>query len=139
MTMYAYYHSAGEVTAQDFLIFFKIYLSWPFFFFFSSRRRHTRWPRDWSSDVCSSDLARCRRLRPSPCRVRPPAAAWPRNRRHRARTAGPPARARAPRSPGRCEPAARCPWRVRKIGRASCREREREAVVAALLSAKEEG
>src|SRR5439155_6105123 len=28
-----------------------------FIFFFSSRRRHTRWPRDWSSDVCSSDLA----------------------------------------------------------------------------------
>src|SRR5439155_13896885 len=27
-------------------------------FFFSSRRRHTRWPRDWSSDVCSSDLHR---------------------------------------------------------------------------------
>src|SRR5690625_3246461 len=27
-------------------------------FFFSSRRRHTRWPRDWSSDVCSSDLTR---------------------------------------------------------------------------------
>src|SRR5690625_584486 len=26
------------------------------FFCFSSRRRHTRWPRDWSSDVCSSDL-----------------------------------------------------------------------------------
>src|SRR5690625_7222901 len=25
-------------------------------FFFSRRRRHTRWPRDWSSDVCSSDL-----------------------------------------------------------------------------------
>src|SRR5690625_7411501 len=25
--------------------------------FFSSRRRHTRWTRDWSSDVCSSDLA----------------------------------------------------------------------------------
>src|SRR5690625_1794393 len=24
--------------------------------FFSSRRRHTRWPRDWSSDVCSTDL-----------------------------------------------------------------------------------
>src|SRR5215813_526973 len=34
------------------------------FFFFSSRRRHTRCGRDWSSDVCSSDLAspaaRCR-------------------------------------------------------------------------------
>src|SRR5207253_5638868 len=29
-----------------------------FSFFFSSRRRHTRWPRDWSSDVCSSDLLR---------------------------------------------------------------------------------
>src|SRR5690348_18301948 len=28
-----------------------------FFFFFSSRRRHTRWTGDWSSDVCSSDLA----------------------------------------------------------------------------------
>src|SRR5690606_39544899 len=33
-----------------------IYLS----FFFSSRRRHTRFSRDWSSDVCSSDLARDR-------------------------------------------------------------------------------
>src|SRR5687768_12443448 len=38
------------------------------FFFFSSRRRHTRCSRDWSSDVCSSDLnlqavgARCERL-----------------------------------------------------------------------------
>src|SRR5687768_18122520 len=28
-----------------------------FCFFFSSRRRHTRCSRDWSSDVCSSDLA----------------------------------------------------------------------------------
>src|SRR6266568_8382558 len=27
------------------------------FFFFSSTRRHTRWNCDWSSDVCSSDLA----------------------------------------------------------------------------------
>src|SRR5690606_40219144 len=27
------------------------------YFFFSSRRRHTRFSRDWSSDVCSSDLA----------------------------------------------------------------------------------
>src|SRR5690348_17777195 len=26
------------------------------YFFFSSRRRHTRWTGDWSSDVCSSDL-----------------------------------------------------------------------------------
>src|SRR5258707_15084518 len=33
-------------------------------FFFSSRRRHTRYWRDWSSDVCSSDLA-LYRLRPA--------------------------------------------------------------------------
>src|SRR2546422_6832036 len=32
------------------------------FFFFSSRRRHTRCSRDWSSDVCSSDLASRERL-----------------------------------------------------------------------------
>src|SRR5579863_2750911 len=38
-----------------------------YFFFFSSRRRHTRWTGDWSSDVCSSDLL---------CRLPP--------RRHRA-------------------------------------------------------
>src|SRR5205814_7731398 len=29
---------------------------WFLFFFFSSRRRHTRCLSDWSSDVCSSDL-----------------------------------------------------------------------------------
>src|SRR5579862_3295226 len=33
-----------------------------FFFFFSSRRRHTRWNCDWSSDVCSSDLENGLRL-----------------------------------------------------------------------------
>src|SRR2546430_5320554 len=33
-----------------------------FFFFFSSRRRHTRFDCDWSSDVCSSDLAGIRRM-----------------------------------------------------------------------------
>src|SRR5690625_5460602 len=38
--------SAGSFTTSSFLTCF----------FFSSRRRHTRWPRDWSSDVCSSDL-----------------------------------------------------------------------------------
>src|SRR5215467_1065553 len=31
------------------------------FFFFSSRRRHTRLQGDWSSDVCSSDLGWCTR------------------------------------------------------------------------------
>src|SRR2546421_9102388 len=39
-------------------------LSFLFFFFFSSRRRHTRSDRDWSSDVCSSDLARRYGLQP---------------------------------------------------------------------------
>src|SRR5207249_7399310 len=41
-----------------FLLFFFLYfiLFFFFFFFFSSRRRHTRSKRDWSSDVCSSDL-----------------------------------------------------------------------------------
>src|SRR5207253_110892 len=48
-----------------FFFFYVLYL-FIFFFFFSSRRRHTRWPRDWSSDVCSSDLStnarrKCRR------------------------------------------------------------------------------
>src|SRR2546429_5889069 len=38
---YAHYERAGEVQCL---------------FFFSSRRRHTRCSRDWSSDVCSSDL-----------------------------------------------------------------------------------
>src|SRR3989449_5423538 len=43
------------------------------FFFFSSRRRHTRCSRDWSSDVCSSDLHRGRRHRDvrGPCANRP--------------------------------------------------------------------
>src|SRR5207302_4857044 len=34
-----------------------MYWCYVFRFFFSSRRRHTRFSRDWSSDVCSSDLA----------------------------------------------------------------------------------
>src|SRR5437870_13481125 len=37
------------------IISLSVYFLCFFFFFFSSRRRHTRWPRDWSSDVCSSD------------------------------------------------------------------------------------
>src|SRR6266511_4852402 len=39
------------------VLFFSASTSWRIsFFFFSSRRRHTRVSRDWSSDVCSSDL-----------------------------------------------------------------------------------
>src|SRR6185312_17224662 len=43
-----------------FFFFYRIRRSNFFFFFFSSRRRHTRSDRDWSSDVCSSDLRKCR-------------------------------------------------------------------------------
>src|SRR3989442_3762525 len=38
-------------------IIFRLVCLYLFFFFFSSRRRHTRCGRDWSSDVCSSDLS----------------------------------------------------------------------------------
>src|SRR5476651_571585 len=40
----------------NFVLFLTTIDSNLFFFFFSSRRRHTRYWRDWSSDVCSSDL-----------------------------------------------------------------------------------
>src|SRR2546422_11736662 len=39
---------------MSYLLFVFLFIC--FFFFFSSRRRHTRCSRDWSSDVCSSDL-----------------------------------------------------------------------------------
>src|SRR5690606_40839779 len=78
-------------------------------FFFSSRRRHTRFSRDWSSDVCSSDL--CFFSLPLPVILKRFLApewvfcfgifssfVWRLLRR-------------------RCQPA------VREIGRASCRER----------------
>src|SRR2546422_4177052 len=42
-----------ETCSVDGILHFCIVL---FYFFFSSRRRHTRCSRDWSSDVCSSDL-----------------------------------------------------------------------------------
>src|SRR2546429_6974749 len=40
-----------------------VYLYDEYFFFFSSRRRHTRCSRDWSSDVCSSDLRKVFKLK----------------------------------------------------------------------------
>src|SRR2546430_13407118 len=45
------------------LLLFYSYCFIFFFFFFSSRRRHTRFDCDWSSDVCSSDLASRKALR----------------------------------------------------------------------------
>src|SRR5690625_7996860 len=44
------------------LLIVSLYLIFINLFFFSSRRRHTSWPRDWSSDVCSSDLVRAGHL-----------------------------------------------------------------------------
>src|SRR5690348_18118699 len=41
------------------------------FFFFSSRRRHTRWTGDWSSDVCSSDLCCAASIPRSPATLLP--------------------------------------------------------------------
>src|SRR3989449_9626147 len=51
-----------------FLFTVRLYI-YLFFFFFSSRRRHTRCSRDWSSDVCSSDLFQ---PVPVPLRAMPP-------------------------------------------------------------------
>src|SRR5262245_63920298 len=48
-----------------FFVFFIVFL-FIFFFFFSSRRRHTRCLSDWSSDVCSSDLAHSRTISSMP-------------------------------------------------------------------------
>src|SRR3989449_5342280 len=42
---------------HPFFVGWSKWISMALFFFFSSRRRHTRCSRDWSSDVCSSDLA----------------------------------------------------------------------------------
>src|SRR2546430_10478515 len=66
--------SAKVITAVDYLrSHVKFYLANlrvdDLFFFFSSRRRHTRFDCDWSSDVCSSDLLP-RRLRGSPLPMR---------------------------------------------------------------------
>ena len=47
----------GHVSFKPSFFFFLFCFCFFFvFFFFSSRRRHTRCSRDWSSDVCSSDL-----------------------------------------------------------------------------------
>src|SRR6266496_593234 len=60
------------VNVKVFLCLFKnikLFLKEFIFFFFSSRRRHTRSLRDWSSDVCSSDLALSPRSRRSAAAV----------------------------------------------------------------------
>src|SRR5438067_4711643 len=52
------------------------------FFFFSSRRRHTRSKRDWSSDVCSSDLSCSGNLRSSSLRTATASSTCPPAARH---------------------------------------------------------
>src|SRR2546422_8829512 len=109
---------------------------WEICFFFSSRRRHTRCSRDWSSDVCSSDLyggpwswAGVDRLA-----VRGFLAAEQR-------------RGLAKRSVARALSALRTFYRFLnatrglevKIGRASCRERVEISVVAVSLKKKKAG
>src|SRR5207249_5575560 len=101
--------------------------------FFSSRRRHTRSKRDWSSDVCSSDLAELcpldgrARIQKDPgvpvsLRFPPPPVRFPESRAFRPlsqrvswETSPPPSRQVLP----------------REIGRASCRERVCISVIAA--------
>src|SRR5690348_17733909 len=52
-----FYHSSYSCSLIFLFFFYSYFYLCFFFFFFSSRRRHTRWTGDWSSDVCSSDLA----------------------------------------------------------------------------------
>src|SRR5689334_25386901 len=58
-------------------------------FFFSSRRRHTRWNCDWSSDVCSSDLIehfdQAKRRESAPVADSPASSGYRCGRRMRAR------------------------------------------------------
>src|SRR5437879_7884444 len=77
------------------------------FFFFSSRRRHTRYIGDWSSDVCSYDLSSF---------WREGGSSTPRY--SRSKTSRP--RARAPRKRAASDVSKMAP---NEIGRASCRER----------------
>src|SRR5207302_4739078 len=73
-----------------------------YIFFFSSGRRHTRFSRDWSSDVCSSDLSTRNCNDSLPKSARRPALSPPR----------------------KAEKAASTNFGGNQIGRASCRERE---------------
>src|SRR5207302_7507256 len=98
-------------------------------FFFSSRRRHTRFSRDWSSDVCSSDLVldtadgsflstgRRRALLADLPLVSVPVL-WdgPGSTLAHLRALLGPSRYKTPH------------WKERQIGRASCRERVEESV-----------
>src|SRR5690606_40910965 len=84
------------------------------FFSFSSRRRHTRFSRDWSSDVCSSDLPYKPLLdKALTLCAQPPGSVIVLDR----------GLADAPRQAGRDLDYAELRARHQEIGRASCRER----------------
>src|SRR3712207_9523963 len=89
-------------------------------FFFSSRRRHTRYWRDWSSDVCSSDL---RSPRLGDRRVVPHGACLP------------DPRGRATRGGGRRRLSSG-PVGLRRDWKSACRERVEISVVAVSLKKK---
>src|SRR5690606_39704835 len=84
-------------------------------FFFSSRRRHTRFSRDWSSDVCSSDLLANRRS-PLALNHLPRHPRWMRGM--------PGTRER----PARVAASIFVDDEMLEIGRASCRERAENAM-----------
>src|SRR3712207_9409374 len=85
------------------------------YFFFSSRRRHTRYWRDWSSDVCSSDLtpastgvpAVCAHLKPVALVADDPSRV----------TASPPTAAVAPATTAVCWTAAPARSEERRVGK----------------------
>src|SRR3712207_9534798 len=91
-------------------------------FFFSSRRRHTRYWRDWSSDVCSSDLGP---PAGSPRAVADHGPDGQRKRGARLVLAGPLGLVHG-----------RVGLLQQEIGRASCRERGEISVVAVSLKKK---
>src|SRR3712207_8510403 len=102
--------------------------------FLSSRRRHTRYWRDWSSDVCSSDLTP---LRAAGRRIDIPASSRRRNEH------GPCGRAGLAHRPPCPADRVRVARRLNaqkgisvEIGRASCRERVQISVVAVSLKKK---
>src|SRR2546430_11810767 len=73
-----------EVTHQEHGLYRREQLCISDVFFFSSRRRHTRFDCDWSSDVCSSDLpptvSPCPFLSATPSRMSGPKATVPTSR-----------------------------------------------------------
>src|SRR3712207_9190348 len=96
-------------------------------FFFSSRRRHTRYWRDWSSDVCSSDLTApwmAAGVVPTACRTLTLYV-----------VADALAVGRTARAPAVRAAAVRPRWRF-EIGRASCRGRVLISVVAVSFKKK---